>query len=55
MHYKNLSIIGTSHIAAQSLKEVEEAIIKEKPDIIDKIKVFHSIHIVTKQSVLVSR
>ncbi len=34
MKYKNLIIIGTSHIAAQSIKEVEESIEKEKPEII---------------------
>ena len=34
MKYKNLIIIGTSHIAKQSLKEVKKAIEEEKPDII---------------------
>lgn len=34
MKYKNLTIIGTSHIAKQSLKEVKDIIEKEKPDII---------------------
>lgn len=34
MQYKNLTVIGTSHIAKQSLKEVESTITKEKPDII---------------------
>jgi len=34
MQYKNLTVIGTSHIAKQSLKEVESTIIKQKPDII---------------------
>ena len=34
MKYNNLTIIGTSHIAKQSLDEVEEAIEKGKPDII---------------------
>lgn len=34
MKYKNLSIIGTSHIAKQSLDEVKNIIEKEKPDII---------------------
>jgi len=34
MKYKNLTIIGTSHIAKQSLDEVEEAIVKGKPDIV---------------------
>ncbi|MBW2988999.1 TraB/GumN family protein [Candidatus Woesearchaeota archaeon] len=32
--YRNLSIIGTSHIAKQSLDEVKEAIEKKKPDVI---------------------
>ena len=34
MNYQNLTIIGTSHIAKQSLDDVEEAIEKGKPDII---------------------
>jgi pheromone shutdown-related protein TraB len=34
MHYKNLTLIGTSHIAKQSLREIEEAFEREKPDII---------------------
>jgi pheromone shutdown-related protein TraB len=34
MRYKNLILIGTSHIAKQSLEEVENTIKKEKPDII---------------------
>src|SRR3989338_10132067 len=34
MDYKNLTIIGTSHIAKQSLGEVEKAIEDIKPDII---------------------
>ena len=34
MQYKNLTIIGTSHIAKQSLEEVEEAIEQGKPDIV---------------------
>ncbi|MBI2208111.1 TraB/GumN family protein [Candidatus Woesearchaeota archaeon] len=34
MQYKNLTIIGTSHIARQSLEEVGEAIIEGKPDIV---------------------
>ncbi|MBW2978113.1 TraB family protein [Candidatus Woesearchaeota archaeon] len=34
MRYKNLTVIGTSHIAKQSLKEVESTITKQKPDII---------------------
>jgi len=32
--YKNLTIIGTSHIAKQSLKQVEETIKKIKPEIV---------------------
>ena len=32
--YKNLTIIGTSHIAKQSLQEVENSINKIKPEII---------------------
>ncbi len=34
LKYKNLIIIGTSHIARQSLKEVGHAIEEEKPDIV---------------------
>jgi len=34
MKYKNLTVIGTSHIAKQSLDEVKRAIEEEKPDII---------------------
>ncbi|MCX8146886.1 MAG: TraB/GumN family protein [Candidatus Woesearchaeota archaeon] len=34
MHYKNLTIIGTSHIAKQSIEEVKEAIEKFKPKIV---------------------
>ena len=34
MEYKNLKIIGTSHIAKQSLMEVEDIFNKENPDII---------------------
>ncbi len=34
MRYKNLTIIGTSHIAKQSMEEVEAAIKKEKPSIV---------------------
>ncbi len=34
MRYRNLIIIGTSHIAKQSLEEVKSAIDKEKPDIV---------------------
>ena len=34
MKYKNLIMIGTSHIAEQSLREVKDAVEKEKPDFI---------------------
>ena len=34
MKYKNLHVLGTSHIAKQSVKEVEEAIKKKKPGIL---------------------
>jgi|TARA_B100001964_G_C14255374_1_gene612137 pheromone shutdown-related protein TraB len=34
MNYKNLTIIGTSHIAKQSLEDVEKAIVGGKPDIV---------------------
>ena len=34
MNYKNLTIIGTSHIAKQSLDDVETAIEHGKPDIV---------------------
>jgi len=34
MKHKNIILLGTSHIATQSLKDVENAINKEKPDII---------------------
>jgi len=34
MKYKNLTIIGTSHIAKQSLEDVEKAIVDGKPDIV---------------------
>lgn len=34
MRYKNLKIIGTSHIAKQSINEVKESIKKENPEII---------------------
>lgn len=34
MKYKNLVFLGTSHIAKQSLNEVEKYITEEKPDII---------------------
>ncbi|MBN1645205.1 TraB/GumN family protein [Candidatus Woesearchaeota archaeon] len=34
MHYKNLIVIGTSHIASKSLEEVKQVIESEKPDIV---------------------
>lgn len=34
MKTKNLILIGTSHIAKESIKKVEEVILKEKPDIV---------------------
>ena len=34
MNYKNLMVIGTSHIAKQSLEDVKEAIEGWKPDIV---------------------
>lgn len=34
MKYKNLVIVGTSHIAKQSIREVEKAILNETPDIV---------------------
>ncbi len=34
MKYKNLTIIGTSHIAKQSINQVKEAIESQKPEII---------------------
>jgi pheromone shutdown-related protein TraB len=34
MKYKNLTIIGTSHIAANSIVEVHQAIQSEKPDLV---------------------
>lgn len=34
MKYKNLTLIGTSHIAKESLKEVEKVIRKQEPDFI---------------------
>ncbi len=34
MRYKNLTIIGTSHIAPESVKKVREIISKKKPDIV---------------------
>lgn len=34
MKYKNLTVIGTSHIAKQSLEEVKQAIEEQHPDIV---------------------
>ena len=34
MYYKNLTIIGTSHISVESIKEVQSKILKIRPDII---------------------
>ncbi len=34
MQYKNVKVIGTSHIARESVKEVEKIILEEKPDIV---------------------
>lgn len=34
MRYKNLNIIGTSHIAKQSIDSVKNTILNEKPDIV---------------------
>ncbi|MEM4263577.1 MAG: TraB/GumN family protein [Candidatus Woesearchaeota archaeon] len=34
MQYKNLTVIGTSHIAPESLKEIEKKIVSEHPDIV---------------------
>jgi len=34
MHYKNLTLIGTSHIAKESMEEVQKTIKKLKPDIV---------------------
>ena len=34
MKFKNLTIVGTSHIAKQSMREVEEAVSNNKPDIV---------------------
>ena len=34
INYKNLTIIGTSHIAIQSIKEVEAVLLKKRPQIV---------------------
>jgi len=48
MRYKNLNIIGTSHIAKQSVDSVKNTILKEKPDIIalelDKNRLYGIMH-----------
>ncbi|MBU3941576.1 MAG: TraB/GumN family protein [Nanoarchaeota archaeon] len=48
MRYKNLNIIGTSHIAKQSVDSVKNTILKEKPDIIalelDKNRLYGLMH-----------
>ena len=48
MRYKNLNIIGTSHIAKQSIDSVKNTILKEKPDIIalelDKNRLYGLMH-----------
>lgn len=48
MIYKNLTVIGTSHISKESLKEVAEAIEKEKPAIValelDRKRFFALLH-----------
>ncbi len=46
--FKNLTIIGTSHIAVESVREVEDYILKQKPNIIalelDKKRFFSLLH-----------
>ena len=48
MQYKNLKIIGTSHIAKESLEEVKKTIEKDRPDIIalelDKRRIYALMH-----------
>ena len=48
MKHRNLTIIGTSHIAQQSLDEVKKAIEKDKPDIValelDKNRLYALMH-----------
>ena len=48
MKFQNLTLLGTSHIAKQSLKEVKNVIEKEKPDIIalelDKKRLYALLH-----------
>jgi len=48
MKYKNLTIIGTSHISQQSIKQVKETLLNLKPDItaieLDKKRFFSLTH-----------
>ena len=48
MRYKNLNIIGTSHIARQSIDSVKNTILNEKPDIValelDKNRLYGLMH-----------
>jgi pheromone shutdown-related protein TraB len=48
MRYKNIIIVGTSHIAKQSLEEVKNTIVKERPGIIalelDKKRLYALLH-----------
>ncbi len=48
MEYKNLSIVGTSHIAKESVEEVKDTILKKKPDMIalelDKKRLYALLH-----------
>ena len=48
MRYNNLIIIGTSHVARQSLEEVEKKINEEKPEIIalelDNKRIYSLLH-----------
>mgnify|MGYP001448506147 CR=1 FL=1 len=34
IHYKNVILVGTSHIAIESIKEVESSILENKPDLV---------------------
>lgn len=48
MRYRNLVLIGTSHIASQSVKAVEQTILKEQPAIValelDRKRLFALLH-----------
>jgi len=48
MKYKNITIIGTSHIAKQSIEDVKNTINNEKPDIIalelDRKRLYSLVH-----------